>query len=477
MSFAPGTPQPFSPHVGPTPPGDPMSGAHNAGPGGPWGPGAQARPGGPGALAGCVPATPGRRSAAMLIEGLVSAAPMMVASLAVQVGAARELPGLVVVGAVLTLAWLAGFVVVGLRFAQTGVSPGKKAMGLRLVDVRTGGAPGLVSWGRFALAGAGGAIFVGWVLAVVQILTNKDGERRAWYDTLTHLVLVDVQAGRDPFLAFVGGPTSSSLPRPSGGNGFDPRGEGSTWAGPAIGTPATPTPIGTISAPPPPAERALGPVPPPPPAAPSAEAPPPPPPAAPSPPAAGPLAAPPPPPPPPPPAAPSPAAPIPVGLVSLPPVPPPPPPPPAAPPADPPAPPTLPAPAPRAIFTFASGQVHEASGAGVIGRAPRPTRTGQMPEIEPGVLTVTDLTRTVSKAHLSFEVQESGVWLTDLGSTNGSTVMGVRGVPAALVAGTPVLVGYGSTVTVGELAFTLALVPARPVEDDDDDYMTRRDRR
>lgn len=100
-----------------------------------------------------------------------------------------------------------------------------------------------------------------------------------------------------------------------------------------------------------------------------------------------------------------------------------------------------------------------------------------MPEIEPGVLTVTDLTRTVSKAHLSFEVQESGVWLTDLGSTNGSTVMGVRGVPAALVAGTPVLVGYGSTVTVGELAFTLALVPARPVEDDDDDYMTRRDRR
>lgn len=133
--------------------------------------------------------------------------------------------------------------------------------------------------------------------------------------------------------------------------------------------------------------------------------------------------------------------------------------------------------APRAIFTFTSGQVHEATGTGVIGRAPRPSRTGDIPEIEPGVLTVTDATRTVSKAHLAFVVEASGVWLTDLGSTNGSTVTGVRGTPMALVAGTAVLAAYGSTVTVGELSFALALVPVAPEEGDDVEFTIQRDRR
>ena len=476
MSFAPGTPQPHSPQAGPMQPVAPQPrGAWYAGPGGlggPGGPGVPGRPGGPTALAGCVPAAPGRRSAAALVEGLVVASPAVVANVAVQVGLAKELPGLVVVGVVLSLAWLAGFVVVGLRFAQTGVSPGKKAMGLRLVDVRTGGAPGLAAWGRFALAGVGSAVLVGWVLAVTQILTNKGGERRAWYDALTHLVLLDVEAGRDPFLAFSGGPASSSFPHRSGAaadHDGDPRSGGRTWAGPAISTLApgqhgTQVGQGPGGATPPPTGRSLAPVPPPPP-----------------------VVA------PPPPA----SAPIPVGVVHLPPVPPPPPPAaeaaPAAPavPAAPAAPavpaisaapaspvaPTAAVTAPRAIFTFASGQVHEATGAGVIGRAPRPSRTGAMPVIEPGVLTVTDVTRTVSKAHLAFEVEASGVWLTDLGSTNGSTVTGVRGTPMALVAGAAVLAAYGSTVTVGELSFALALAPAAPEEDDGVEFTIQRDRR
>lgn len=100
-----------------------------------------------------------------------------------------------------------------------------------------------------------------------------------------------------------------------------------------------------------------------------------------------------------------------------------------------------------------------------------------MPVIEPGVLTVTDVTRTVSKAHLSFRVEASGVWLTDLGSTNGSTIIGRYGAPTALAAGTAVLAAYGSTVTVGELSFTLAAAPVTPDDGDDLEHTIHRDRR
>lgn len=472
MSFAPGAPQPFPSQAGPTQPvAPPTPGARYAGPGGLSGPGApgQPRPAGSTVLSGCVPAAPGRRTAAAFTDGLVSAAPAVVASIAVQVGVAKELPGLVVVGVVLGLGWLVGFVVVGLRFVQTGVSPGKRATGLRLVDLRTGGAPGFAAWGRFALASLGGAVLVGWVVAVVQILANKDGERRAWYDGLTGLVLLDIEAGRDPFLAVSAMPATGAAPRRGGPLDGDLVGDAPTWVGPSVSSLA-PGQHGTQFG----QQRASGFAPPVPTVPPVPAVPPVPP-------------------------VPLPGTSIPVGVVRLPPVPPPPPvvsappvmpvvpvppvPPVAAPPvvASPVAPPPVAPPSgatpARAIFTFASGQVHEATGAGVIGRAPRPSRTGEMPVIEPGVLTVTDVTRTVSKAHLSFRVEASGVWLTDLGSTNGSTIIGRYGAPTALAAGAAVLAAYGSTVTVGELSFAIAAAPVAPDDGGDLEHTIHRDRR
>lgn len=527
MTFAPGAPQPASPQMGASHPAPPPGGGAAVRPGGPG------APGGPSPLAGCVPAEPTRRSASALIEGLVSWLPMAGASLCLQIGLVKEQSALVAIGAGVSLVWLAGLVVVGLGFARSGVSPGKKAMGLRLVDARTGGAPGFAAWGRFVLAGLGSSVVVGWVLAVSQILRNSDGERRAWYDTATHLVLLDVEAGRDPFVPTPGTATSFAASPGLGGHGGyggsvgpgrqgrpgelnapvgpdaagsagRPADAGAMWAGPGLSSLASgqhgtqfglqgtdgdgqampplfaaPMPHAPASAAQPVPERPRAPIPPPPPPAaasllPDAPAPAPaeatahvvgPPPVAPPslPLAPQPAAVPPPPPPPVPPttvdgaSASQVAPPPPSGVPTLVPT--------AAEPA-----------LPSATFTFTSGQVHRATGAGVIGRAPRPSATGELPEADPDVLTITDVSRTVSKSHLSFEVESAGVWVADLGSTNGSTVTGTDGVTTPLEAGTVVLAAYGSTVTVGEMSFIVTADPAGHDGDDDIEYTIQRAR-
>ncbi|SDB84343.1 Uncharacterized membrane protein YckC, RDD family [Sanguibacter gelidistatuariae] len=424
MSSVPGPPQPFSVQPGPAQPFVPQAAQGSYAPyGRPVGP--------PPALVGCVPAAPGRRTGSAVLEGLASGLPVGCASVSLQVGLAKELPALVVLGAALGLAWLAGFVVVAAGFARTGASPGKKAMGLRLVDARTGGAPGPAAWGRFLLAGLGGAVLIGWIIAVVQILTNKRGDRSAWYDSSTNLILLDVVAGRDPFLAQQGelAPERPASAYDTGGAGRAP-GADAGWGAPGLtaissgqhGTQfsqqsaggfappdqpfaGVPVLVGLDGAPLHPAGRLSAPVPPPPVAEPVAQ---------------------------------------PVAAV--------------------PAPPAPPAP-PRAAFTFDSGDVREVTGAGTIGRMPRPAREGEAPVApEPALLTITDVTRTVSKSHLSYEVEASGVRVTDLGSTNGSTVIVPDGTAVPLIAGTAVLVAYGSTVTVGEHSFTLARVTT-PQED------------
>lgn len=480
MSSVPGPPQvPAQPSVGyPA-----VRQVHSGQPGLTWplGPsGGGDGTGAPSALVGCRPATPGRRTASAVIEGLASGLPVGAASVSLQLGLIKETPALVVVGAVLALGWLAGLVFVALGFSRTGVSPGKKAMGLRLVDARTGGAPGPAAWGRYLLAGLGAAVLVGWVIAVVQILSNAGGKRRAWYDTTTNLVLLDVASGRDPFTeqrapgvarpgtpamlppggagaggTWTGGPLSSGQHGtqfgPGGPGGYTPPVEPltevpgftthnvpPTQAGPPV--PAVQHPSAPMITKVPPASS----VPPVPPVQPA--------PPVPATPAITLTAA-------PVPAPPTDAAPTPLAHPTDPvhPVGP-------VPPVDRDlTPPPAPAPAPaRATFTFDSGEVHEVAGTGRIGRAPRPPRTGEAPVVvDPSILAIADVTRTVSKSHLSYLVTGLGVHVTDLGSTNGSTVIGPDGDEVTLVAGTAALVAYGSTVTVGEQSFTITRAAAQ----------------
>lgn len=366
------------------------------------------------ALGGCVPASVGRRTGAAVLDSLILGLPAGAASACSSVGAAQESTALVVVGGVLGLLTLAGLVVVGVGFARTGVSPGKKAMGLRLVDVRTGGAPGMAgTWLRYLLVLLGSAVVVGWVVAVVQVVRGGATGRRTWYDTATNVALLDVVAGRDPL---VDAPSAraarTTAPTPQTGS-FAAESAPRFAAVPTLVTMdgAPLHPVGTA-----PATPAVPPVPPPPPAhaevddleatratadvraqREAAEAP----------------------------------------VVAL--------------------------------LTFDSGVVEEISGRGVVGRKPR-----LADGVEGTVLAIDDDTRTVSKTHLELVVEKGGVRVTDLWSTNGSTVIDPEGDGVPLDAGTPVLAAYGSTITVGDHWFTVARVmTAQDAFDDAGDTILR----
>ncbi|WP_159806862.1 FHA domain-containing protein [Cellulomonas citrea] len=73
-------------------------------------------------------------------------------------------------------------------------------------------------------------------------------------------------------------------------------------------------------------------------------------------------------------------------------------------------------------------------------------------------ITVHDDEGTVSKNHLRLEHARDGVWLTDLGSTNGTEVLADDGTTAALPAATRLALPEGARVRLGRRAFTVSLV-------------------
>lgn len=87
------------------------------------------------------------------------------------------------------------------------------------------------------------------------------------------------------------------------------------------------------------------------------------------------------------------------------------------------------------------------TGPGLIGRDPEP-RAGETVE---HLVPVDDPHRSVSKTHLAFEVDDSGFWVRDRGSTNGSTVVDPGGIRRSCPPGERVPVPPGSTVLVGDL--------------------------
>lgn len=65
----------------------------------------------------------------------------------------------------------------------------------------------------------------------------------------------------------------------------------------------------------------------------------------------------------------------------------------------------------------------------VLGRKPVPHKLQDM------VLTIPDHTGTVSRSHARLEITEDGAWVTDLGSTNGTRIIGANGTTTELSAG------------------------------------------
>ncbi|WP_168200444.1 FHA domain-containing protein [Protaetiibacter larvae] len=87
----------------------------------------------------------------------------------------------------------------------------------------------------------------------------------------------------------------------------------------------------------------------------------------------------------------------------------------------------------------------------LIGRNPAPS------DAYPGaeLIAVDDTTHSVSKTHAVFEVDEQGLWVHDLNSTNGVWVVHGEDVTEA-VPGRKVEVGEGSSVELGDFVLTVA---------------------
>lgn len=100
----------------------------------------------------------------------------------------------------------------------------------------------------------------------------------------------------------------------------------------------------------------------------------------------------------------------------------------------------------------------------VLGRRserPRPTPTAA------DVVTLDDPGRSLSRSHVSIAVgRDGGVWVTDLDSGNGTTLVSTTGEVVELDPGVPTRVRVGSLLSLGDHSVTI--VRRRPHGDDDD---------
>jgi pSer/pThr/pTyr-binding forkhead associated (FHA) protein len=115
-----------------------------------------------------------------------------------------------------------------------------------------------------------------------------------------------------------------------------------------------------------------------------------------------------------------------------------------------PAPPPPPA-ATAWTLSFDTGQTHLLREAAILGRAP----VAQAGYRSADLVRVEDSSQTVSSTHLAVRGNEVGVWVEDLGSTNGSEIVTPAGRAKALSPHSPIAVPAGGRVRLGDRWFTV----------------------
>ncbi|WP_407341314.1 RDD family protein [Pengzhenrongella phosphoraccumulans] len=103
----------------------------------------------------------------------------------------------------------------------------------------------------------------------------------------------------------------------------------------------------------------------------------------------------------------------------------------------------------RFDLVFDTGEVVHVAGDGVVGRNPAPAPGESVTHR----VCIPDRERSVSKTHLGFGLDVGGLWVADLGSTNGSVLIDADGVHTALGAGVRAHVTRGSVVQIGDHSF------------------------
>jgi pSer/pThr/pTyr-binding forkhead associated (FHA) protein len=108
-------------------------------------------------------------------------------------------------------------------------------------------------------------------------------------------------------------------------------------------------------------------------------------------------------------------------------------------------------------LVFDSGQREQvAQGVAVVmGRGPSPQVEGDQ------LLVVTDGERTLSKSHLRLEHTSGGVWVTDLGSTNGTELLEDEGPPQKLATGARTRLEDSVRVRMGHRTVSVSRVQGR----------------
>lgn len=110
----------------------------------------------------------------------------------------------------------------------------------------------------------------------------------------------------------------------------------------------------------------------------------------------------------------------------------------------------LPAPSTVAVrLVFDTGERVDVVGDGAVGRGPADAHTAPLAH----AVAIDDPSRSISKLHLVFGPEPSGLWLIDRGSTNGTVLMAPGGSLSALPAGARAHIGPGWSVRFGERSF------------------------
>lgn len=103
-------------------------------------------------------------------------------------------------------------------------------------------------------------------------------------------------------------------------------------------------------------------------------------------------------------------------------------------------------------LAFDTGETVIVDGTGLVGRNPAP-RAGESVE---HVVPIIDPARSVSKTHLMFGAGPAGFWVSDRDSTNGTRTVSDDGVITEVSQDVKVIVPVGGTVEFGERRFTVA---------------------
>lgn len=104
---------------------------------------------------------------------------------------------------------------------------------------------------------------------------------------------------------------------------------------------------------------------------------------------------------------------------------------------------------PQVRLVFDDGRELELRSAALIGRNP----ASRAAEAVDQLIDVPDQGRSVSKTHLHLRVEDSGVWVTDRNSTNGSAISTPDGTRTQLRPGEAVRADAGSTIHFGDRSF------------------------